>query len=146
MRVLCEVSCARFNIYSSKICCAWIVVVLFVALGTASINGTIIEFQSRTAPAGVVNLAFPLEPGRYLVVNGGSNMSTNAHLETLNTELPRYRAWRGQSYGVDLVALDQFGLRTRGVQPADPRAYRIYGARAGAMRGSGGNAVRLALN
>lgn len=34
-----------------------------------------------------------------------------------------------QSYGVDLVALDAFGLRARGVQPADPSAYRIYGAR-----------------
>ncbi len=71
----------------------------------------------------------PLEPGRYLVVNGGSNSSTNAHLETLDASVPRYRAWRGQSYGVDLVAVDGFGLRARGVQPADPRAYVIYGAR-----------------
>ena len=109
---------------------AWVVVVLFVALGTASTYGTVIALRSRAAPtAGVVNLAFPLEPGRYLVVNGGSNSSTNAHLETLDPEVPRYRAWRGQSYGVDLVALDAFGLPARGVQPADTRAYRIYGAR-----------------
>ena len=109
---------------------AWVVVVLFVALGTASTYGTVVALRSRTAPtAGVVNLAFPLESGRYLVVNGGSNSSTNAHLETLDPEVPRYRAWRGQSYGVDIVALDAFGLRARGVQPADPRAYRIYGAR-----------------
>ena len=66
----------------------------------------------RPAPAaGVVNLAFPLEPGRYLVVNGGSNSSTNAHLETQDPEVPRYRAWLEQSYGVDIVALDGFGLR-----------------------------------
>ncbi len=76
-----------------------------------------------------MSLAFPLESSRYLVINGGSNISTNAHLETLDAGVPRYRAWRGQSYGVDLVELDEFGHRARGVQPADPRAYRIYGAR-----------------
>ena len=109
---------------------AWVVVVLFVALGTASTYGTVVAVRSRAAPTvGVVNLALPLEPGRYLVVNGGSNSSTNAHVETLDPEVPRYRAWRGQSYGVDIVALDAFGLRARGVQPADLRAYRIYGAR-----------------
>ena len=109
---------------------AWIALVFFMALGTASTYGTVIALQSRTTPAaGVVNLTFPLEPGRYLVVNGGSNSSTNAHLETLNAEVPRYAAWRGQSYGVDVVALDRLGLRASGVQPADPRAYRIYGAR-----------------
>ena len=108
---------------------AWIALVFFIVLGTASTYGTLIALRSRTASVGVVNLAFPMESGRYLVVNGGSNESTNAHLETLNTEVPRYRTWRGQSYGVDLVALDQFGLRARSVPPADPRAYRIYGAR-----------------
>lgn len=109
---------------------AWIAVGLFIALGATSTYGTVNALRSRTTPAvGVVNLAFPLEPGRYLVVNGGSNVSTNAHLETLNAGVPRYRAWRGQSYGVDLVALDGLGLRAPGVQPADPRAYFIYGAR-----------------
>ena len=109
---------------------AWIVMIFFIALGTVSTYGTVIALQSRTPPAnGVVNLAFPLQPGRYLVVNGGSNSSTNAHLETLNADVPRYRAWRGQSYGVDLVALDRIGLRAHGMQPAAPRAYFIYGAR-----------------
>ena len=107
---------------------AWIALVFFIVLGTASTYGTLIALRSRTASVGVVNLAFLMESGRYLVVNGGSNESTNAHLETLHAEVLRYRAWRGQSYGVDLVKLDELGLRARGVQPADPRAYRIYGA------------------
>lgn len=109
---------------------AWVVLAAYIALGTTSTYGTVTALRSRTTPtAGVMSVAFPLEPGRYLVVNGGSNISTNAHLETLDTGIPRYRAWRGQSYGVDLVELDGFGLRARGIQPANPRAYRIYGAR-----------------
>ncbi len=109
---------------------AWIVVGFFMALGATSTYGTVVALRSRTPTAvGLVNLVFPLQSGRYLVVNGGDNSSTNAHLETLDASVPRYRAWRGQSYGVDLVAVDGFGLRAHGVQPADPRAYRIYGAR-----------------
>ena len=104
---------------------AWIVMVLFVGLGATSTYGTVHALRSRAAPAaGVVNLAFPLETGRYLVVNGGSNSSTNAHLETLDPEVPRYRAWRGQSYGVDIVALGPGKISTRtlaaGAKPISP--------------------------
>jgi hypothetical protein len=109
---------------------AWVVAIVFTVLGVASANGILIAWRSRAVPPTVVNLAFPVGPGRYLVVNGGSNSSTNAHLETLDASEPRFRAWRGQSYGVDLVQLDGLGLHAKGLQPADPRAYRIYGARA----------------
>lgn len=101
-----------------------------MALGAVSLVGTAAALYSRTVPPGpVVNLAFPLAPGRYLVVNGGSDFSTNAHLFTLDASEPRFREWRGQSYGVDLVQLDHLGLRAKGLQPTDPRAYRIYGTR-----------------
>jgi hypothetical protein len=108
---------------------AWVVAAAFTALGLASAYGIVIALRSRTVPPVVVNLAFPLEPGRYLVVNGGSDFNTNVHLFTLDASEPRFRDSRGQSYGVDLVQLDALGLRAKGLQPADPRAYRIYGAR-----------------
>ncbi len=108
---------------------AWAVAIVFTALGVASAYGILIAWRSRAAPPAVVNLAFPLGTGRYLVVNGGSGSSTNAHLETIDASEPRFRQWRGLSYGVDLVALDGLGLRAKGLQPSDPRAYRIYGAR-----------------
>ena len=108
---------------------AWAVAIVFTALGVASAYGILIAWRSRATPPAVVNLAFPLGTGRYLVVNGGSGSSTNAHLETLDASEPQLREWRGQSYGVDLVQLDGLGLRAKGLQPADPRAYRIYGAR-----------------
>jgi len=109
---------------------AWVVAALFTTLGVSSAYGIVTAWRSRTVPPlPTVNLAFPLEPGRYLVVNGGRDSSTNAHIETLDASVPRFRDWRGQSYGVDLVRLDGLGLRAQGLQPADPRAYRIYGTR-----------------
>ena len=109
---------------------AWTVAALFAALGIASTYGIATALRSRTAPPlAAVKLAFPLEPGAYLVVNGGSDIDTNAHLMTLDAGIPQFRQWRGQSYGVDIVKLDAFGLRAHGVLPADPKAYGIYNAR-----------------
>ena len=103
---------------------AWVVAALFVALFVASAYGIVTAWRSRTVPSmAAVNLAFPLGPGSYLIVNGGSHISTNAHLRTLDTSVDRFRAWRGQSHGVDIVQINAFGLRigdARGVQPRRP--------------------------
>lgn len=72
-----------------------------------------------------VDLVFPLAGGSYYVVNGGSTSLINAHMMTLSQT--RFAAWRGQSYGVDLVALDRLGRRARGVLPRDPAMYAIFG-------------------
>ena len=109
---------------------AWLSAGISLVLGVASAYGLVGALHSRTAlPLVVVNLSFPLVSGSYLVVNGGSDINTNAHLMTLDAGVPRFREWRGQSYGVDIVKLDALGLRARGVLPADPKAYAIYGAR-----------------
>jgi hypothetical protein len=79
----------------------------------------------RRPPADPVDLAFPLGSGTYLVVNGGSQALTNAHLGTLEGE--RFAPFRGQSYGVDLVRINRVGLRVSGLLPADPTANLIYG-------------------
>lgn len=109
---------------------AWLCAGIFLVLGMTSVYGLVGALRSRTVlPLAAMNLSFPLGPGSYLIVNGGSDISTNAHLMTLDANVPRFRAWRGQSYGVDIVQLDALGLRAQGVLPADPKAYRIYGAR-----------------
>lgn len=119
--------------FASKLPVAWgarLSAGFFLVLGMASAYGLASAWRSRAAlPPPAVNLSFPLEPGSYLVVNGGSSIKTNAHLMTLDAGVPRFLEWRGQSYGVDLVKLDAFGLRARGLLPADPKAYAIYGAR-----------------
>lgn len=93
-----------------------------VALGEATSSG-------RLPPQPRAALAWPLEPGTYRIANGGSRAATNGHLRTLDPAVPRYRRWRGQSFGVDIVALDRFGLRASGWRPSDPSAYVIFGRR-----------------
>ena len=73
----------------------------------------------------VIDLRFPLRDGVYYVANGGSVGLMNSHLLTLTGE--RFRAYRGQSYGVDLLKLDTFGMRASGLLPANPARYAIYG-------------------
>lgn len=83
----------------------------------------------RNPPSGerVVDLAFPMGPGRYLVASGGASQTINGHFLTLNPKTDRQRAYRGQSYAVDLVALGSWGRRASGWRPADPAAYVIFG-------------------
>lgn len=108
----------------------WFGAVLFLPLGTIAAYQSALALGGRVPPAGTtVDLHFPLEPGSYLVVNGGFHTRVNAHMETLDTAVPRFAAWRGQSYGVDLVKINAAGLRASGVQPPEPGAYLIYAAR-----------------
>ena len=71
-----------------------------------------------------ITLTFPLRGGPYLVAAGGSNALVNPHLLTLG---PAYRAHRGQSFGIDLVALGRWGSRDSGIASSDPSDYAIFG-------------------
>jgi hypothetical protein len=96
------------------------------ALSVAILAALVPLTGGRTAPAGAVDLAFPLAPGRYLIVNGGDGPHVNAHFLTL-ADNERFRPWIGLSYGVDIVGIDDFGLRASGIAPTDPAAYIIFG-------------------
>lgn len=82
----------------------------------------------RPPPVDVVDVANPFGPGHYLVGHGGSRYLVNGHLKTLDDTVPRFRAYRGQSYAVDFFGIGPFGLRATGWRPADPAAYAIFGA------------------
>ena len=106
---------------------AWIFTAAFTALGGWGVYQSASAFAGRTPQAGaMMDLAFSLKAGEYLVVNGGSHLSVNAHLMTLDASIPRFHAYRGQSYGVDIVKLDGWGLRASGLLPPEPSAYNIY--------------------
>lgn len=85
----------------------------------------------RMTPADTFDLAAPLERGAgSCVINGGASPLLNFHMETLAPGKERYR---GQSYGVDLVARSPLGLRTTEAYAPEPApraqdAYRIFGA------------------
>jgi hypothetical protein len=105
---------------------AWLPVVGCSGLAIFAILAIILAGVGRRLPsATVVDLEFPLRDGEYYVVGGGSVELLNPHLMTLNAE--SFRAYRGQSYGNDLLKLGAFGLRASGLLPADPARYAIYG-------------------
>ena len=79
----------------------------------------------RVPPEQVIDLQFPLRHGVYYVAGGGSVELLNPHVMTLTAD--RFRAYRGQSYGVDLLKLGRFGMRASGWLPTDPGRYFIYG-------------------
>lgn len=70
---------------------------------------------ARNVPAGAVDLAFPLVPGRYAVIQGGASRVLNHH-----------RAVPAQAHAIDLVALNGHGRRARGVRPERLEAYEIF--------------------
>jgi hypothetical protein len=85
------------------------------------------SYAGRTPVGEIVELASPLRGGPYLVVSGGSTKSVNTHVLTLFPFDDEMAAYRGQSFAVDLVKIDGFGLRARGLRPRDPSAYYIFG-------------------
>ncbi|MCU0546206.1 MAG: M23 family metallopeptidase [Oscillatoriaceae cyanobacterium Prado104] len=106
----------------------WIAIIAFVAFGVFVGNEAARSWAGQLPPSvAAVELAFPLKDGNYLIVNGGSNLRINAHMKTLDETVPRFRAYRGQSYGIDIIQIDAFGLRANGIVPTDPTAYQIYG-------------------
>ena len=107
---------------------AWLSTAVFVAMGGWGVYQSALALAGRALqPGAVVDLALPLKGGEYLVVNGGSSNSLNAHLMTLDRSIARFHAYQGQSYGVDIVKLDSWGLRANGLLPSQPSAYKIYG-------------------
>ena len=104
----------------------WVETFVRGGLASAGVAMLWLALQGRTPPAEtIVELASPLRSGRYYVANGGSEPLVNAHIELSRSE--RFRAYRGASYGIDILALDAFGRRARGPAPADPEQYMIFG-------------------
>ena len=107
---------------------AWAVAGLFSAVSVYS-GQVIWRALAGTKPPAIsaVELAFPFPSGTYLVVNGGTDLSINAHQESMVSSDPRFKPWRGNGYAIDLVALDAFGTRAPGFMPGSPAAYQVFG-------------------
>ena len=107
----------------------WVAAMVALALVLAGGAAVGAALTARSTPtAEVVDIPNPLGPGRYLVAHGGFRELVNGHMKTLDTRVPRFADWRGQSYAVDLLGIDRMGLRTPGWRPEDPARYAIFGA------------------
>jgi len=106
----------------------WLSMAGFAALALYAANETRVALAARELPEGrTIDLSSPLAPGDYLVANGGGAPSVNAHATLLDQSINQHRPYWGTAYGVDLVALDRWGLRADGIMPSDPSHYRIFG-------------------
>lgn len=98
-------------------------------IATSTWYGRLAVIGGALPPLEVVDMPIPLGPGRYIVAHGGSHLLINGHMMTLDPAIERFRNWRGQSYALDLVAVDRFGRHSDGWQPEDPARYAIFGKR-----------------
>lgn len=105
----------------------WIGTLVFSLYAIALAAVCFHAISGRAVPDDVVDLAFPMGTGTYLVASGGSTRTVNGHLATLDPQTDRQRAYRGQSYAVDLIKLNDLGLHALGWRPEDPSAYAIFG-------------------
>ena len=62
-----------------------------------------------------IKLAFPLKNGTYYIVHGGSSTAGNHHYPIL-----------AQRYALDIVKLNSWGVRAKGLIPSDLKAYKIF--------------------
>ena len=107
---------------------AWIIITAFAAFALFAADQMRLTYEAATIPEGAaVDLAPPLGAGHYLIINGGAGTVLNAHADALDQSNPAHHAFYGTAFGVDIVAIDRLGLRADGVNPSDPRRYRIFG-------------------
>jgi hypothetical protein len=100
--------------------------VVHAGLGVVFLAATVYAMAGHRMPEGrSVELSFPLRDGTFAAASAGGNRLVNFHLRTL--EDPRLAAWRGQSHAVDIVKLDDIGMRARGFAPGDLNAYAVFG-------------------
>jgi len=67
-------------------------------------------------PGKAVNLEIPFDEGHFYVAQGGNSIVLNAH-----------KTSRSQQYAADILELDKFGRRARGIYPDDLTKYKIFG-------------------
>lgn len=87
------------------------VLLLFTMLNAAAI-------ASHIYPSKSLNLSFPLRAGNYYVLQGGNSLITNP-----------FHALSGSKLALDIVRLNTFGNRAKGIAPRALDNYEIFGDR-----------------
>lgn len=106
---------------------SWLTLVILAGVaGTGGLQSGAALLATRM-PEGPIDLAWPFGPGNYLVANGGASASINAHAALLDPAQLLHAGFGGSGYGVDLIAVNGWGLRASGIMPEDPAGYLIFG-------------------
>jgi len=63
-----------------------------------------------------IELDFPLRSGTYHILHGGSSFSVNHHYKI-----------KAQKYALDLVKINDWGIRANGIMPEDLKKYASFG-------------------
>ncbi|WP_181349695.1 M23 family metallopeptidase [Thalassobacillus sp. CUG 92003] len=92
---------------------AWLSIVLAIYFGVMMVLGLSGYWLENEDQA--IDLAFPLQSGVYAVGHGGSHSSINYH-----------HTHPEQRYAYDILQLNKWGLRARGLTPSELENYNIY--------------------
>jgi hypothetical protein len=74
-----------------------------------------LAWAGRAEPAGAIALEWPLRDGRFVVFHGGNSALINHH-----------HGVAAQAFALDVVAVNQWGMRAQGLMPEALDRYRIF--------------------
>jgi hypothetical protein len=91
--------------------------ILSIGLGTILSVLFVLGLLGRRAPAGALDLTFPLRGGTFIVGQGGASKVLNYHF-----------GHASQRYALDVLMLNGAGVRARGFYPGTLERYAAWGA------------------
>lgn len=114
----------RWDLVGVPLRYVFVAALLFIAYGKGGPGPCIVTLVLLAAlslllrhhEAGLIDMQFPLGPGTYCVVQGGQPSWLNHHHPS-----------RSQRFALDIVALNRWGIRARGIYPRQLEAYYIFG-------------------
>jgi hypothetical protein len=96
----------------------WVQAMMFASIAAIFLTSASSAFAARSFPAEkAITLAFPFKDGTSYIIHGGSSEIMNHHFPI-----------RAQKYALDIVKLNQLGIRARVLLPTDLNAYAAFGS------------------
>jgi hypothetical protein len=96
----------------------WIETLTFLSISAILLVAASSAFAARSFPTEkAVSLSFPFKNGTSYIIHGGTSERMNHHYII-----------RAQKYALDIVKLNDLGIRARGLLPRNLNAYAVFGS------------------